>query len=208
MASDLDINNCRRRFPSLNTGYIFADNAGGSQCLKDVADRIYDYLINTNVQLGADYSVSFEAKKRATVEPQEAAATLINASSLQEISFGSSSTMLVENLARASEPDVRPGEELVVSFADHEASVGPWVRLAARRGAKVVPWCPKPVSSDSKNPFDVGLKLEDLDDFITKNTRIVAFTACSNILGAWVDVKHTIARVRSICQAKGARKVE
>lgn len=55
------------------------------------------------------------------VDPQAATAILINASSPQEISFGSSSTMLVENLARAMDADVHAEEELVVSFADHES---------------------------------------------------------------------------------------
>lgn len=51
-ASLLDIRAVRASFPSLADGYIFADNAGGSQCLKAVVDRISDYLLNTNVQLG------------------------------------------------------------------------------------------------------------------------------------------------------------
>lgn len=48
----LDIENARSQFPALTDGYIYADNAGGSQCLKSVVDRISDYLLNTNVQLG------------------------------------------------------------------------------------------------------------------------------------------------------------
>lgn len=56
------------------------------------------------------------------VDPQIATAILINASSPQEISFGSSSTVLVENLARAVEADVQSDEGLVVSFADHEST--------------------------------------------------------------------------------------
>lgn len=52
MATVLDIDKARSHFPALRDGYIFADSAGGSQCLKDVADRVSDYLLNTNVQLG------------------------------------------------------------------------------------------------------------------------------------------------------------
>jgi hypothetical protein len=69
----LDVNTeCRPHFPGLEKGYLFADNAGGSQvrchchfdtqsliicrpsdkCLKEVVDKISDYLLNTNVQLG------------------------------------------------------------------------------------------------------------------------------------------------------------
>jgi selenocysteine lyase/cysteine desulfurase len=53
MSGLLDVAKARSQFPALKDGFIFADNAGGSQCLKDVADKVYDYLLNTNVQLGA-----------------------------------------------------------------------------------------------------------------------------------------------------------
>ena len=52
MSVTLDISKAREAFPALKSGYVFADNAGGSQCLKDVVDRVSDYLLNTNVQLG------------------------------------------------------------------------------------------------------------------------------------------------------------
>ena len=39
----------------MKDGFIFADNAGGSQCLQGVVDRISDYLLRTNVQLGANF---------------------------------------------------------------------------------------------------------------------------------------------------------
>ncbi|KAG8854892.1 hypothetical protein FRB96_007292 [Tulasnella sp. 330] len=203
-------NDCRPKFPSLKDGYIFADNAGGSQCLKDVADRIYDYLINTNVQLGADYSVSVTATTRTMVDGPTSTMKLVNASSKDEIFFGSASTMLVENLARAIEGDVLDGEELVVSFADHETNIGPWVRLAERRGVTLVPWHARLPDSNAstKNPFAVALQLSDLDSLITSKTRLVSFTACSNILGQLMDLKAVIAHIRALAKAKGARKIE
>ena len=49
----LDIQKIRAKFPALlKDDYIYADNAGGSQCLKGVVDRLSDYLLYTNVQLG------------------------------------------------------------------------------------------------------------------------------------------------------------
>jgi selenocysteine lyase/cysteine desulfurase len=43
---------------------------------------------------------------------------------------------------------------------------------------------------------------------ITEKTRIVAFTACSNILGTIVPVKEVVQAVRSAAKEKGAKKVE
>ena len=48
MTSFADV--ARAHFPALLSGFIFADNAGGSQCTELVAKRIFDYLINTNTQ--------------------------------------------------------------------------------------------------------------------------------------------------------------
>lgn len=96
----LDVLQARSNFPALKSGYIFADNAGGSQVTKDVADRVADYLLNTNVQLGADYSWSVESSRRVLKEGPAVAVQLFNAASPDEIVLGSSSTQNLENLAR------------------------------------------------------------------------------------------------------------
>ncbi|KAJ2969996.1 hypothetical protein NUW54_g12833 [Trametes sanguinea] len=114
----LDIQSVRGAFPALTSGFLFGDNAGGSQCVAAVVDRIADYLLNTNVQLGADYSVSVVSTNRVA-SGAEAARELFNAESVDEIAYGSSSTMLVENLARAIEADIQPGEEIVIT-GEHE----------------------------------------------------------------------------------------
>lgn len=114
----LDIDLVRSSFPALKSGYIFADNAGGSQCLSDVVSHISDYLLNTNVQLGADYSVSVKSTERVA-EGVEAVRDLFNAESVDEVALGSSSTMLVENLARAMESDFLDGDEIIIT-GEHE----------------------------------------------------------------------------------------
>ncbi len=117
----LDVTNARSHFPSLNSGYIFADNAGGSQAAKETIDRISDYLVNTNVQLGADYSASVEATRRVMVEGPTEAAKLFNAKTPDEIVFGSSTTMNLENLARGLENDIQPGDEFIIT-GEHEGT--------------------------------------------------------------------------------------
>lgn len=117
--ADFDVNVARANFPSLNSGFLFADNAGGSQAAKGVVDRISDYLLNTNVQLGADYSVSVTSTQRAlSVGPTEAA-KLFNATSPDEIVFSGSSTLNLENLARGLEPGIQSGDEFIVT-GEHE----------------------------------------------------------------------------------------
>lgn len=116
----------RAAFPALASGYIFADNAGGSQCLASVVGAISDYLLRTNVQLGADYSVSIDSTRRVA-EGGEAARQLFNATSADEVVFGSSSTQVVENLARAIENDVKEGDEFVIT-GEHEGAYQPYAQ--------------------------------------------------------------------------------
>ncbi|KAF9256542.1 selenocysteine lyase [Marasmius fiardii PR-910] len=205
MSPTLDVEKARSHFPALSTGYIFGDNAGGSQCTRDCADRVYDYLVNTNVQLGADYSVSQVSSQRVFVEGPEHAKILFNADSVDEIVFGSSSTMNVENLARGLDGTIDVGDEFVIT-GEHEANGGPWKRLADRRGAVIKSWRPKPINPN--NPYSVGYKLEDLIPLITSKTRIVAISATSNILGSVIPVKETVKAIRKAAKEQGAKHVE
>ena len=54
----------RAEFPSLAGDCVYLDNAGGSQVLRRVADRIHDYLLTSSVQLGASYAQSQLASER------------------------------------------------------------------------------------------------------------------------------------------------
>ncbi|KDQ51414.1 hypothetical protein JAAARDRAFT_41083 [Jaapia argillacea MUCL 33604] len=207
----LDVAYARSQFPSLANGYIFADNAGGSQILQPCIDKLTDYLVNSNVQLGADYSVSVESTKRVN-EGKLAVAKLFGITgsekdAVESVVLGSSSTLLVENLARAMEGDIRPGDEFIIT-GEHEANAGPWKKLAARRGGVVRYWPASPISSSPNNPYAVSLKISDLLPLITPNTRLVAFTACSNILGSVIPVKEVVEKVRERAKELGARKVE
>ncbi|KDN45036.1 hypothetical protein RSAG8_05209, partial [Rhizoctonia solani AG-8 WAC10335] len=197
----LDVDKCRAAFPGLKDGYLFGDNAGGSQCLKSVVDRLADYLLYTNVQLGADYSLSVTSTKRVE-EGFVTTAKLFNAASPAEITLGHSSTNMPETIARAMEPIIKDDDEIVVSDADHEANTGSWVRLTERKGLKLHHWVPK-AAPDSKNPYAVSLHIEDLIPLLNQNTRLVAFTACSNILGEFVDVENVIKVIREKTKRPG-----
>ncbi|KAG1725876.1 pyridoxal phosphate-dependent transferase [Suillus paluster] len=200
----LDINQVRACFPSLKSGYIYAENAGGSQTAQAVIDRIVDYLTNTNVQLGAGYSVGLLSSQRVA-DGSIAAAELFNAASLDEVGFGPSSTMIFENIARALDNDIQPGDEFIITY-EHEANNGPWKYLAARRNVVVKYWKPTPVSAD--NPYSVAYKVEELLPLVSSRTRLAAISACSNILGSLIPVEEAVKALRQRAREQGAKKVE
>ena len=181
----------RKRQPSLSSGFAFLDNAGGSQILGRVVDRIRDYLLTTNVQHGASYSVSQQATARVA-EAQVRTAELLNASRPEEIVMGPTTTVLLQWLARAMTGQLAPGDEVVVSRADHESNIGPWVGLEAH-GVVVKTWELRP-----------GTHLLDLDDLaalMTPRTKFVAVTHASNIFGAI----QPITDIARLVHARGAK---
>ncbi|WP_460046543.1 cysteine desulfurase-like protein [Pseudomonas sp. S2_H01] len=185
----LDIDYVRSQFPALSSGYAYLDNAGGSAVLKPVAERITDYLLNSAVQLGASYSESVEAGARV-MTARESVAQLINARYPEECVMGGSTTHLLQILCRAIAPSIQPGDEIVVTNCDHEANIGPWVRLCEDRGATLRVW---EVSPDS-----LDLELNDLDGLLNEKTRYVAMTHASNILGSVNPVAEVARKVHAV----------
>lgn len=76
-----------------------------------------------------------------------------------------------------------PLDEVIVTSADHEANRGAWLRMASRMKLQVKCWHPA-VLPGSSSTSNVGLSMDDLESLITPKTRLVAFTASSNVLGS------------------------
>ena len=98
--TELDLEFARSQFPGLQNGWSFMDNAGGTQIVKGAVDRMNDFLFNKNVQIGGSYEVSLAAAE-ALQAGREAVATLVNARRPGEIAFAPTTTVAMQNLARA-----------------------------------------------------------------------------------------------------------
>ena len=203
----LDLQAVRAEFPALSDGavaadgrlsdarpnasdampWILFDNAGGSQTLARVADRARAYLSSPQVQLGASYEASLHSSARVAAASVETARFLA-ANDPREIVLGPSTTQLLHNLARAMEGTLSPGDEIVVTDADHEANIGAWRRLEAR-GVVVREW---QVDRDT-----MRLELPGLEPLLTPRTRLVCFTHVSNVLGSIHDVAAITRFVRA-----------
>jgi cysteine desulfurase family protein (TIGR01976 family) len=174
-----DIPFIRSQFPALSGDWTFFDNAGGTQTVHQVGERIRDYLYHTNVQLGASYEISQMAGERV-LEARKIWAEVINAQHHSEIILGPSTTMLLQNLSRSLVELFEPGDEVIVTNFDHEANIGPWKNME-KNGIHVKVW--------EINPETLRPDLEQLKHLMTKDTRLVAFSHVSNILGSINPVK-------------------
>jgi cysteine desulfurase family protein (TIGR01976 family) len=194
--ASLDLDWVRQRFAALASEWVLMDNAGGSAPLTAVADRVAEYLRRWPVQLGASYGPSFEAASRQA-EARQALAGLFASGggevpSPARVAIGPSTTALISRLARSLAPSFLPGDEIIVTDADHEANIGPWLRLGPH-GVRIRWWRIRPDS--------MRLEPEDLDTLISRKTRLICFTHASNLLGSAVDLAPIISRAR----AAGAR---
>jgi cysteine desulfurase family protein (TIGR01976 family) len=189
--SGLDLNFVRRQFPGLNNGWILFDNAGGSQILSGVVDKIRDFLFTRNVQTGGTYELSRKAAE-ALYEGRTAMMDLINARRPEEIIFAASSTVALKNLARAMTRQLNAGDEIIVTNSDHESNIGPWVELE-KKGLQLRVW--------ELNKETLELELGDLKELLSEKTKLVCVTHVSNILGTINPIKE----ITRLVHEEGAR---
>ena len=178
----------RDRFPGLATPWALLDNAGGSQILGTSLDRVQDAYRGSYVQPGGTYPASALATER-TDAATRAWARGLNAADPREFVFGASTTQLLQNLSRAMEPSIRPGDEVIVCEADHESNVGPWLRLEAR-GATIKWW--------RVNPETFELSLDDLSRLLSPRTKLLAFGHVSNLLGHVNPAEEAVRRAHAV----------
>ncbi|MEH2088254.1 cysteine desulfurase-like protein [Nostoc sp.] len=181
----LNLDKVRQYFPALAGEWTFFDNAGGSQTLKKVVDKISEFLLSSNVQLGASYGVSQLAGERLTLATR-GMATFINANSDKEVVMGPSTTMMLKVLSMCLGQTFTPGDEVIVTNCDHEANIGAWVALE-KQGMKVKVW--------KVRPDTLELHLADLELLMSHSTKLVALTHASNVLGTINPIKEIAAFV-------------
>ncbi|MCM2503507.1 cysteine desulfurase-like protein [Aureimonas altamirensis] len=188
----LDIDFVRAQFPALSGEWAFMDNAGGSQVLRRVADRVSDYLLTSNVQTGASYAPSRLSTERVS-QTREAFARFMNCDP-GEIVEGPNTTILLRFLSEAMTGRLRPGDEIILTNVDHEANIGPWLKHQ-ERGVDIKWWrC---------DPETFELDLETLKGLMSERTRLVCVTHASNILGTI----NPIAEIADIVHGAGAELV-
>ncbi|MCA0942623.1 cysteine desulfurase-like protein [Salipiger pacificus] len=187
----LDMGFVRGQFPALAKEWAFFDNAGGSQTLQGAMDRIVEFLTHRDVQIGGSYEIS-QLAAEALMDGRRAAQTFVNAARPEEIVFGPSTTALVQTLAAAMRSQFQPGDEIIVTHADHESNIGPWERLR-EFGVVIKVW-----------PFDtksMRLQLEDLAPLMGPRTKLVCVHHVSNILGQI----NPVAEIAEFVHARGAK---
>jgi cysteine desulfurase family protein (TIGR01976 family) len=192
----IDAASIRSHFPSLSQTLdgrpvVFFDNPGGTQCPQVVIDAVANYLAHDNANHGGAFATS-RRSDAMLADAHQAMADMLGAASPAEIVFGANMTTLTFGLSRALGRWLSAGDEIVVTHLDHDANVGPWLHVAADKGA-IVRWV-------EINTADCTLDLDSLRRQLSPRTKIVAVGYASNAVGTINDV----AAVTAMAHAAGA----
>lgn len=178
--------NVRSQFPALTQmvhgkKLVYLDSGATTLKPQSVIDRIshfYSYE-TSNVHRGAHYlgdvaTGHFEAARQKVAQ-------FIGAAQSEEIIFVRGTTEGVNLVANSwGLTNLKAGDEILITVMEHHGNIVPWQMVAEKVGAKVV----------AADIHDNGeLNLEDFKSKLSSKTKMVAFTASSNVLGTNTDVK-------------------
>ena len=164
---------------------VWLDNGATTQRPQQVIDRIAHYYRyeNSNVHRGAH---TLAARSTDAYEnARRIVKDFIGASSAQEIVFVRGTTEGINLVANSFVlPQLKPGDEIIVSILEHHANIVPWQLIAQKTGAVI-----KVIPCDSTGQ----LILSEYEKLFTAKTRFVSVTHVSNVLGTVTPVEELIA---------------
>jgi cysteine desulfurase/selenocysteine lyase len=190
----------RKLFPILHqevNGHplVYLDSAATSQKPIQVIEAMKHYYEcdNSNVHRGV-HTLGSRATD-AYEGAREKVANFIGAASAEQIVFTRGTTTAINLVALGYAMHVcKPGDEIVITPMEHHSNLIPWQQVAKRTGAtlKYIPLQP-----------DGNIALADVEATVTANTKIVACTYVSNVLG----VRNPVKEIAKIAHKHGAKLV-
>ena len=192
-ATALDVEAIRRDFPLLQRELngkplVWLDNAATTQKPQAVIERVshyYEYE-NSNVHRGT-HTLATEASD-AYENARAKVAGFLGAASPQEIVFVRGTTEGLNLLAAVlGETMLRPGDEILLTQAEHHANIVPWQFAAKKTGAVIRV---APVDDNGE------LMLEEYERLLGPHTRIVSITHIANALGTVMPVREMTAMAK------------
>ena len=173
-----DVEAVRRDFPILDKGVIYLDNAASSLTPEQVVLKEMEFYreYRANVERGVH-----RFSQRASEEYEAAhdkVAGFIGAPGRENLAMVRNTTEAINLVANSL--DWAKGDKIVTTIIEHHSNYITWLRVARRHGCEVVV-----VRSDPEGIFD----LSDFEEAIDDETRLVAVTHVSNVLGCITPVK-------------------
>ena len=190
-----DVSQIRADFPILarevnGKPLVYLDNGASSQKPEVVINAITRAYKEeyANVHRGLHYLSNLATEKYESV--RGVVAKFLNASDENEIILNSGTTEGINMVAYGwAMEHLKRGDNIVLSVMEHHANIVPWHFLRERMGVEL-----KWVDIDDHGNLDPQMVIDAID----KNTKLVAITHMSNVLGTIVDVKTICHAAKSL----------
>ena len=180
----MDIKEIRKDFPIFNEDIVYLDSGATSQRPKQVIEKINEFYerANANPHRGS-YKLSIEATE-AYEGSRRKVAEFINAKHHEEVIFTKNATEALNLVAYSYGMDnIKQDDEIVISIMEHHSNLVPWQKVAKKNQANL-----KYMYINDNFELDK----QEIQNKITKNTKIVGITHVSNVLGTINPVKDII----------------
>ncbi|AOE38920.1 UNVERIFIED_ORG: cysteine sulfinate desulfinase [Pantoea allii] len=183
----------RQQFPALADAGVYLDSAATTLKPQAVIDSTQQFY---SLSAGTVHRSQFAAAQALTHRYEQArnqVARWLNAADDREIVWTRGTTEAINLVANSwLRPRLQPGDEIVVSEAEHHANLVPWLMAAQACGARVVKW---PLGAD-RLP-DISL----LPALLNSRTRLLAVGQMSNVTGGCP----ALAQAIPLAHATGAK---
>ncbi|MDR3647054.1 MAG: cysteine desulfurase [Candidatus Babeliales bacterium] len=173
--------NIKKDFPIFNNKpLVYFDNAATTQKPTQVIDSIVEFYTkhNSNIHRGiysfGEYATVLFEKSRTQV------ANFINAH-VSEVIFTNGTTGSINFVALSwADKFIKAGDEIIISAMEHHSNMLPWQQIAQKKAAvlKIIP-----VTTGYE------LDMQAYEQLLTPNTKLVAITHISNVLGTLNDIE-------------------
>ena len=180
---------------------VYLDSGATSQKPEVVLDAEQDFYVQRNAavhrgahQLAEEATEAFEDARAKVasfvgVSPGSLVWTSNATAGINLVAYAMSNASLGRGGEAAKRLAIGPGDEIVVTEAEHHANLVPWQELAARTGA-TLRW----IGVDD----DGRIRVDELDTVVSSRTKVIAFTHASNVTGAITPVAPFVAKARSV----------
>ncbi len=180
-APPLDANRYRQDFPILSSvlhgdqPLVYLDNAATTQRPRCVIEKIVEVYERQYANVHRGIHWLSDQSTDLFEEAREKTRRFINAPLREEVIFTTGATGAINLVARSwGDANLQAGDEILVTEMEHHSNLVPWHQLAERSGCRVKFI---PITDEGR------LDLEQLPALLTEKTKLVAFTAVSNVLG-------------------------
>ena len=191
----IDWNGVREDFPILNQqvrGHplIYFDNAATTQKPRAVIEALHSYYEHDNANVHRGLHELSSRATEAYESSRQRVANYLGALSADEIVFTRGTTESINLVAQAwGGKFLRAGDVVLLTEMEHHSNLVPWQLLAERIGARLRF---VPVRDDGT------LALEQLDQLLTPEVKLFAFTHVSNSLGTINPVAELCRKARAV----------